>query len=44
MVYGQRRQTIPSNSDYSLPQVKMLIRQVEAVIGRKVTAEEWERL
>lgn len=44
LVYRQRRQTIPSNADFSVPQVKTLLRQVEAVLGRKVSAEEWERL
>ncbi len=44
LVFGQKRQTIPSNSDYSLPQLKMLLRQVEAVLGRKVTADEWDLL
>ncbi len=44
LVIGQRRQTIPSNGDFSVPQVRMLVRQVEALIGRKISAEEWERL
>lgn len=44
LVYGQKRQTIPSNTDYSVPQLKMLLRQVEAVLGRKITADEWDLL
>ena len=44
LIYGQKRQTVPSNPDYSLPQVRMLLRQVELVLGRKISAEEWERL
>ena len=44
LIYGQKRQTVPSNSDYSLPQVRMLLRQVEFVLGRKISAEEWEQL
>jgi predicted RNA binding protein YcfA (HicA-like mRNA interferase family) len=43
-VYGQRRQTVPSNSEFSVPQVKKLLRQVETVIGRKISAEEWAAL
>jgi hypothetical protein len=44
LVLGPRRQTVPSNSDYSVPQLKMLLRQVEAVLGRKVSTEEWDAL
>jgi len=44
LVLGQRRQTVPSNSDYSVPQLKMLLRQVEAILERKVSAEEWDAL
>jgi predicted RNA binding protein YcfA (HicA-like mRNA interferase family) len=44
LVFGQKRQTIPSNPDYSLPQLKMMLRQVEAMLGRKITADEWDQL
>lgn len=44
LVIGQRRQTIPSNTDFSVPQLKMLLRQVEVLLGRKISAEEWEGL
>jgi hypothetical protein len=29
MVSGQHRQTVPTNSEYSVPQIRMLLRQVE---------------
>ncbi len=44
LVFGQKRQTIPSNPDYSLPRLKMLLRQVEAVLERMITADEWDQL
>jgi hypothetical protein len=44
LALGQQRQTIPSNAEYSVPQVKMLIRQVEGILGRKISIEEWESL
>lgn len=44
LVFGQNRQTIPTNPDLSLPQLKMLLRQVEVVLGRKITADEWDLL
>lgn len=43
MVYGKKRQTVPSNPEYSVPQVKFLLRQVEVVLGRKISADDWER-
>ena len=44
MIHGQHRLTIPSNAEYSVPQLRMLLREVEAIIGRPVTAEEWDKL
>jgi hypothetical protein len=41
LVHGQRRQTIPSNAEFSVPQVRVLLRQVEAILGRKISADEW---
>jgi hypothetical protein len=44
MVYGQHRLTIPSNQEYSVPQLRMMIREVEDMIARVVSVEEWDRL
>lgn len=44
MVFGPHRQTIPNNSEYSVPQVRMLVRQVESIVGRTITTEEWDSL
>lgn len=44
MVYEQHRLTIPSNAEYSVPQLRMMIREVEGIIGRKITVDEWNRL
>ena len=44
MVWGQHRQTIPTNSEYSVPQVRMLVRQVESILERLVPPEEWNSL
>jgi hypothetical protein len=40
MVFGQHRLTIPSNSEYSVPQLKMMLREVEEIIERKITIDE----
>ncbi len=43
LVFGSRRLAIPSNREYSVPQLRVMVREVEAVMGRQVTAEEWNR-
>jgi len=44
MVYKQHRLAIPTNTEYSIPQLKMMIREVENIIGREITADEWNSL
>ncbi len=44
MISGQHRQTIPSNSEYSVPQIRMLVRQVESILARRVSVDEWNSL
>jgi len=44
MVYEQHRLAIPSNVEYPAPQLRMMIREVEEIIGRKITVDEWTEL
>ena len=44
MVYGQHRLAIPSNAEYSVPQLRMIIREVEEIVGRRITVVEWNEL
>lgn len=44
MIYGNFRLSIPSNQDYSIPQLKMMLEEVEKVINRKISLREWESL
>ncbi len=44
MIFNQCRLTIPSNSEYSVPQLRMMLREVEEIIERKVSVEEWNNL
>ena len=44
MVLSQKRLAIPSNSEYSVPQLRMMIREVEAMMRREVTSDEWNNL
>ena len=44
MVYEQHRLAIPSNAEYSVPQLRMMVREVEEIIGREITADEGNEL
>jgi hypothetical protein len=44
MVFSQKRIAIPSNAEYSVPQLRILIREVEHIVGREIRAEEWVSL
>ncbi|MFZ2362123.1 MAG: type II toxin-antitoxin system HicA family toxin [Anaerolineae bacterium] len=44
LVYNQRRLTVPSNAEYSVPQLRMLLREVAEIIGREISADEWNDL
>jgi len=44
MISGQQRQTIPTNAEYSVPQIRLLLRQVESILARPVSLEEWNSL
>ncbi|MDF5710160.1 MAG: hypothetical protein PUP90_21450 [Nostoc sp. S4] len=41
MVYSQHRLTIPSNDEYSVPLLRMMIAEVEMILERQITLEEW---
>ena len=44
MVYQQYCLTIPSNDEYSVPQLRMMIREAEEIIGSEIAVDEWNRL
>ena len=44
MVFHQHRMAIPSNSKYSVPQLRMLIREVESILDHAITLDAWDRL
>ena len=41
MTLEQHRLAIPSNSEYNVPQLRLLLREVEGIVGRKITVDEW---
>ncbi len=44
MIYAQHRLAIPSNAEYSVPQLRMMVREIEDIIGRVIAAEDWYKL
>ena len=44
MRHGTYTLTLPSNKEYSVPQIKMLLNEIENGINRKISLKEWENL
>ena len=44
MVLDNHRLAIPSNDEYSVPQLRMMLREVDAILGREVALAEWLEL
>jgi hypothetical protein len=44
MVYENHRLSVPSNFEYSVQQLKMMINEVEAIIDRPLSADKWSSL
>ncbi len=44
LVFQARRLAIPSNEEYSVPQLRMMLREVATVVGRSIPLDEWDSL
>ncbi len=44
MRHGEYTLTVPNNEEFSVPQLKMLLKQVEDTLQRRITLAEWNRL
>ena len=44
MTYAGYRLAIPSNEEYSIPQLRFILKEVEFIMNRKIPADEWENL
>ena len=44
MVYENHLLSIPSNSEYSVPQLRMMVKEAESILNRSISASEWNRL
>ena len=41
MLLDNHRLAVPSNAEYSVAQLRIIIREVEAILGRTVSLDEW---
>ena len=44
LVFEHHRLAIPSDTEYSVPQLRMMVRELEAILDRRLSADEWNRL
>lgn len=44
MRYGTYTFTLPNNPEYSVTQVKALLREIELAMQKKISLEEWQNL
>ena len=44
MRYGTYTFTVPSNKEYSVPQVKMLLKEIQQGIMKEISLDEWDSL
>jgi hypothetical protein len=44
MIYQDRTMVIPNNEEFSVPQLKDLLQQLEHVLGRRLSLQEWQAL
>ncbi|MFZ2630110.1 MAG: hypothetical protein WA081_08180 [Desulfosalsimonadaceae bacterium] len=44
MVYKEFRLAIPSNAEYPIAQIRMMINEIESILGRVITVDEWNTL
>lgn len=44
MTYQNHRLSIPSNSEYSVPQLRFMVREIETILEREITMSDWYAL
>lgn len=44
MTLADHRLTIPSNHEYSVPQLRVMLREAEAILDRSIAWDEWTSL
>jgi hypothetical protein len=41
LIYKESRLTIPTNEEYSVPQLRMMLRESAIILGREISLDEW---
>jgi len=44
MRHGNFTLSLPSNTEYSVPQIKMLLKEIEVGINKKISLGDWQKL
>lgn len=44
LIFSQHRLAVPSNEEYSVPQLRMMLREAAVILGREIALEEWDAL
>jgi hypothetical protein len=44
MTFGEHRFAIPSIAEYPVPSLWFMLREVDAILGRSVTVDQWAAL
>lgn len=44
LVFADYRLAIPSNPEYSVPQLRMMLRETEVILKREISVTEWQSL
>lgn len=44
MTHQHNRLAIPSNAEFSIAQLRFMLREVSEIVGREIGLEEWNRL
>jgi hypothetical protein len=44
MILAQHRLAIPSNAEFSISQLRMMLREVQEIVGRDIDPDEWNSL
>lgn len=44
MLFNNHRLTVPSNSEYSVSQLRFILREVETILNHPISLQEWDSL
>jgi hypothetical protein len=44
LVFENHRLTVPTNSEFSVPQLRMMLREAGEILGRNITLSEWNNI